>query len=608
MSDHDDETADERADDTAGGRYDDPAADPNDDATAEPRTGADHLCEALAAAGVDLVVGVPGTQTIPFDEAIDRQPDLRYVMARHETAIPHVAWGYAEAGGGTAATVTVPGPGDANAIHGLKNAAEDGVPIVHVSADVDPGDRGKSPIHEIDPATYDHAVKANVQVQRRRDLPAAVARAVAVAHEPPTGPVRLGVPGGFLAADLDAPPATYEPARTTHDLEPEVERAADLLADASRPLVYVGGGVRRSPGGPTAIQDLTDALSAPVVASFKGKGAFPGTDDRFLGVAGPQLPAGAREVAAAADVAIAVGADLDGVTTEGWSLPLGDRLIHVTLDPVDLDAGYEADVGLVADAAAAVRSLLAALDGEPADRWDGTAVGRRVGREYEEHLADAGLLDREAPATTPATLRAVREAIPREATVTTDGGGARLWALQVFDSDAPERFVTAGSWAGMGVGVPAAVGAALAREEPAVALVGDGGLLMCLQSLHTAVAAGLDLVVVVLNNADYAAISAQVPPREDGRGRFAWESPSFETVASGLGCEAATVETAEEAAAAVDRALDAGGVTRIDVRQPDEATAGEIADYETSVEFPSLPLDEEDAAQHEQAADDRGER
>lgn len=121
---------------------------------------------------------------------------MDYVMARHETAIPHVAWGYYETSGTVAATLTVPGPGETNAMHGLKNAFEDGVPIVHIAADVDPTERGKGPIYEIAPGTYDTVVKENVVVARPFDLQSAVRRGIEVALTPPYGPVRLGVPSG----------------------------------------------------------------------------------------------------------------------------------------------------------------------------------------------------------------------------------------------------------------------------------------------------------------------------------------------------------------------------------------------------------------------------
>ena len=150
------------------------------DPTTGPGTkrGAEYVYEALLAAGIELLVGLPGTQTLPLDRTVAAREKMTYVMARHETAIPHVAWGHYETSGEVAAILTVPGPGETNAMHGLKNAAEDGVPIVHIAADVNPDERGRSPIHEIEPGTYDNVLKENVIVTRPFELPGAVRRGI----------------------------------------------------------------------------------------------------------------------------------------------------------------------------------------------------------------------------------------------------------------------------------------------------------------------------------------------------------------------------------------------------------------------------------------------
>ena len=555
-----------------------------------PRTGGEYVCRALVDAGVSLVVGIPGTQTLPLDRAIADRDDVEYVMARHETAVPHVAWGYYEACGRPAATVTVPGPGDTNAMHGLKNAAEDSVPVLHVAADANPGDRGKGPIHELDPETFDHVVKGNFSVERPMELRGTVAEAVELALTPPYGPVRVGVPKGVLAAEFDAPPAAAEPARTTYDNADGYGRAADLLAAAERPALLVGGGCRRAPDGPDAVAALAEALDAPVAVTYKGKGVFPEDDPRFLGTAGSHFPAGAREVLKQADAVCALGTDFDGVTTAGWTLPTGDDLIHVGLNPDDIGRSYDPTVALVDDAAAACGTLREAVAARGrAGGWDGSAVGRFVREEYEDHLRGRGLLgarDDEGPTTSAALLGAVREATPREAVVTADVGGFRLWAMQTFETHAPERFVAAGSWAGMGVGLPAAVGAKLARPDaPVVCLSGDGGLLMCVHELNTAADRDLDITLVLCNNADYGVIS-NAPERGDRREerRFDWESPDFVTVAEGFGWNATRVDSPDEARAAVADALAADGPTLVDATvDPLEPTAAEAADYDSGV-------------------------
>ena len=167
--------------------------------------GSEYVYQALVEAGVEVLIGIPGTQTLPLDRTVVERDEMEYVMARHETAVPHVAWGYYESGGGVAATLTVPGPGETNAMHGLKNAYEDCVPLIHVSADVDPDHYGKKPIHEIEPETYDTVVKRNVIVERAEELPLKVAEGLETALTPPYGPVRLGIPSPILEAEHELP-------------------------------------------------------------------------------------------------------------------------------------------------------------------------------------------------------------------------------------------------------------------------------------------------------------------------------------------------------------------------------------------------------------------
>ncbi len=532
----------------------------------EPPTGADRVVDGLVDAGVETVVGLPGTQTLPVDVAVD-ESSLSYLMARDESAIPHVAWGHYEAGGGLAATVTVPGPGDTQAAHGLKNALNDCVPIVHVAADVPADDRGFGPIHEIDPGTYDSVVRANVVVERPAELPSAVARGLRTATTPPCGPVRLGIGSDVLSAPCPSPAVEVPDATPTVANGTALDAAADRLAAAERPLLYVGGGCRRS--DVAAVRALVRAANLPVLASYRGKGVVSDDDPRTLGVAGSHTPAAARAVVERADLTVALGTDLDDVATGGGDLPL-DPLVHVTLDPSDLHTRYDPAVAVHGDAGAAARHLRTAAD---TGGWDGAAVGARAARAWEERLREGGFLDDRTPMPTAAALRAVRDALPRETPVTTDVGGFRLWAKQVFDAYGPERYVTAGSWAGMGVGLPAAVGAAVGTDGGVACLTGDGGLLMSLGTLAVAGEAGLDLVCVVFDNADYGVISASEALPADGPS-FDWTAPDFATVAEGMGWHGDRVETVGALHDAVADAVETDGPVLVDaVVDPEQETA-----------------------------------
>jgi acetolactate synthase-1/2/3 large subunit len=556
----------------------------------EWQNGAEHVYEALAEAGIDLLVGLPGTQTLPLDRIVTQRDDIDYVMARHETAIPHIAWGYYESGGQMAATLTIPGPGDTNAMHGLKNALEDCVPMIHISADVDPDDRGQGPIHEIAADTFDNVVKSNQSVRVNDRLDEQISRGIAVARTPPFGPVRFGIPSSFLDSPVRPRDVRVDPERRSYGIDDAVAEAVDLLATAERPVVYVGGGARRSDGGTDVGSALAAALDAPVVASYKGKGVVPEDDERFVGVTGSHLPAGAERVLTRSDVVLALGTDFDGVTTDDWRLPMGDRLVHVNVDPADIGDPYPPTVPIVGDVGEVGERLLAGIcDREqPAARWNGTVLGRRVREEYREHLADLGVLTADAePAYTPAVLGAIRERLPRETVVVTGVGGFRLWAKQVFEAYAPETYVTAGSWAGMGVGLPAALGAKLANPDtPVVSLIGDGGLLMCLQELHTAVEYDLDVITVVFDNADYGIISKSPKLSQTGdRSPFQWESPDFVTLAEGFGARGTAVSTANDAADVLETALErSAGPELIEVQvERAEPSVVEAADYESTV-------------------------
>ena len=553
-------------------------------------TGGDVVYDALVDAGVELLIGLPGTQTLPLDRIVAERDEMKYVMARHETAIPHIAWGYYETSQKPVATLTVPGPGDTNAMHGLKNAYEDCVPIIHVSADRNPADRGKGPIHSIDPKTFDTVVKENINIESALELPEMVEKGIQTAFTEPYGPVRLGVPSNVLAAEVGSTDVDCSPTRCSYSDSTGLAEASSRLANAERPLVYAGGGTRRSSDGTRIVRELAEALDAPVLTSNKGKGVFPEDDDRWLGVTGSHLPAGAVEVLEAADLVVALGTDLDGVSTDSWEHPMGASLVHVNLNPRDMNRGYEADVVLVGDVTEVGEKLLRGLaeSSQSVDRWNGGEIALRVRAEYQNHLRELGLFAGETPARTPELLREVRGAIPNNTVVTTDVGGFRLWAMQLFGCYSPDQFVTSGSWAGMGVGLPGAVGAALADgDQPVVCLTGDGGLLMCLQELHTAVEEGLDITVVISNNSDYGIISKSPKIETEGDGNeFTWESPNFVSLANGFGCRALRVETAAGAGEAVADAIDRDGPTLVEVTVDTyEPSSPRAAEYESGIEI-----------------------
>ncbi|WP_254533199.1 thiamine pyrophosphate-binding protein [Natrinema gelatinilyticum] len=507
------------------------------------------VIDRLVANGIDTVFGIPGKQTLPLNQSIDESEEIEFVVARHETAVTHQAWGYAETSGDVAATFVVPGPGDMNAMNGLKNALNDCTPLVHFAVETEPEIRGGDGIHETPPGTYDNVVKENILVERPSATASEVDRAIAIAQTPPKGPVRIGIPKNFLKMDVSLSQARdFDTDCLESVADGDVDAAAELLADADAPLILAGGGVRSAEAS-DELCSLAEALGAPVVTSYKGKGVIP--EDHPL-AAGTLSGSATQELLAAigkADAALGVGTDFDAVATRSWSVNVPDRLVHVTLHPDDLGTGYDPAVAVIGDAAEAMQKIEDRLadEHEPAD-GEVTAdrlLSARDGR-IEPLLGDEQLL------TSVQVLRTARETIPREATVAVDAGGFRVWGLNTFEAYGPRKYVNPGSWATMGTGLPSGIGAQLANpDEDVVVLTGDGGLMMCVHELHTAVAADLPITILVINNNDYAIITEEAERTYDlDTGVYGWEeSPiSFTALAESMGMTTRRAETDAELA------------------------------------------------------------
>lgn len=536
-----------------------------------------EVVDRLVANGIEIVFGIPGKQSLPLNEEIDSRTDIEFLVARHETAVSHQAWGYAETSDKMAATVVIPGPGDMNAMNGLKNALNDCTPMLHIAIETEPELRGGDAIHETPPDTYDNVVKENILVENPESTSAEIDKAVEIAQTAPMGPVRIGIPKNFLSKDT--PQAQRGQGSDSSPLTPSpqsISDAADLLAMSEMPVIYVGGGVR-SAGASAELVTVAERLGAPIITSYKGKGVVP--EDHALwtgclsGSASPELLSCISE----SDVALGVGTDFDAVSTRNFSVEFPDEIVHITLDNSDIGTAYEPSVGIVADAKATLTALEDALIDRNIDQADGEQRASFVRTRIEERIAE--LVDSRNPLTSVGALAVVRDTLPQETIIAADAGGFRVWALNTFEAYGPNRYVNPGSWATMGTGLPSGIGAALSNpSSPIAVLTGDGGLLMCLHELHTLVAHSLPVIVVVFNNNDYAIISEEAEQSHDlSPQTYGWnDTPvDFVAVAEGMGMHAVRADDPREIREALSEALDAGEPTLVEVRtDPTEPQAG----------------------------------
>jgi acetolactate synthase-1/2/3 large subunit len=536
--------------------------------------------------GIDTAFGIPGKQTLPLNRAFaDR--DARFVVARHETAVTHQAWGYAEIGGpgAMAATVVVPGPGDMNAMNGLKSAKNDCVPLIHLAVETEADVRGGDGIHETPPETYDTVVKANVLVESPAGAVSAVTEAIRTAREHPQGPVRVGIPKDVLASRTpQATPPIREPAAPPEPDPQAVDTAGTVLRGSTAPVVIAGGGVRRS-GATSRLRAVAERLDAPVVTTYKGKGVLPETHPLSAGVLCGGASTELRALLADADVGLVVGSDLDAVATAKWSVSMPETLVHVTLDGDDIGFGYETNLGVVADADRFLTALDERLAGDDATREESVPSGEARAAAVRDadrarFAAIAAGRNEDAPLRSIEVLETVREVLPPEAVVTADAGGFRLWTLVSFPASGPTTYVNPGSWATMGTGLPSAIGAKLATpDRDVVALAGDGGLMMCIHELHTLAAEAIDVTVVALNNDDYAIISEEAARSYDFSSQaYGWDETSLDlaSVAEAMGVHAERATTRASLAEAMESARSRDGPSLVEVRtDPGEPQASE---------------------------------
>lgn len=522
----------------------------------------------LADHGIDTVFGLPGLQTLPLNEAINSHPDVQYVMARHETAVSHQAWGYSQSSGRTAATLVLPGPGDMNAMNGLKNALNDCTPLVHITAETETDVRGGEAIHEASPDMYDDVVKQNILVSAPESAIGELRRAIATAQTPPKGPVRVGIPKDFLSADAGHTDSSTYSTTPFDDAPEDVTDAAEMLAAAESAIIVAGGGIRIADAS-EELCAIAEKLDAPVLTTRKGKGVIPEDHPLSAGVLSKSIPE-LREHISDTDIVLGAGTDFDAQATRSWSIPLPDQLIHVTIQPDELGRGYDPDIGLVGDA----KNVLAAIDAEleTADTIEssgGAEIVRRIRELVTARLA--GLADvSEPPLTSVSALHAIHEVLPRETIISTDVGGFRTWSFLpgVFEVYGPRQQILPGSWGTMGTGLPAAIGAKMANPDtPVVTLTGDGGLLMCVEELHTAVAEQLPITVVVLNNNDYAIISEGTKRNTRDSFEYTWQdSPiKFASLATSMGAQSAKAETPDAIQQELSAALETSQPSLVEI-------------------------------------------
>ena len=539
-------------------------------------TGAAMVIKALQLEGVNTIFGIPGGSNLALYDALGQSP-INHILVRHEQAAAHAADGYARASGRTGVCFATSGPGATNLVTGLANALMDSSPIVAITGQVTTRLVGTDAFQEADIAGITIGVtKHNYLVRDVNDIPRIMREAFYIAGTGRKGPVLVDIPRDLLAAHgcFQYPDSVDLPGYTLDSRidEQAVRDAADAIRSSRRPLIIAGGGVVAS-ATEDLLRSLAELCNAPVAFTLMGLGILPYDHTLALGMIGMHGLHAANKAASACDLVIGVGTRFDdravGVISGFASRA---KVIHIDIDPAEIDKNVKTDIAMVGDARLVLPALLEELGQDAPEPGRTVTWLRQLGKWAAS--APAG------PEVEPGALRpqsvieAIWDEIGDQAIVATEVGQHQMWAALCSRLKSPRRFITSGGLGTMGFGFPASIGAKVAKPElPVVLVAGDGSFQMNIQELATAAQYDIPVVVCVLNNAGLGMVRQWQTLFYDRR-YFAVDfsvNPDFVKIAEAYGLPGLQVTAEDGIRPALRQALESGKTFVIDFRvEPQE--------------------------------------
>ena len=514
--------------------------------------GAQWVVHALRAQQVDTVFGYPGGAIMPVYDAL-YDGGVEHLLCRHEQGAAMAAIGYARSTGKTGVCIATSGPGATNLITGLADALLDSVPVVAITGQVAAPFIGTDAFQEVDVLGLSLAcTKHSFLVQSLEELPRVIAEAFQVANSGRPGPVLVDIPKDIQLASGDLEPhfSTVEDGFSfPHE---EMAQACQMLAQSKKPMLYVGGGVGMAQAVP-ALRAFLSATRMPVTCTLKGLGAVEDSYPWYLGMLGMHGTKAANLAVQECDLLIAVGARFDDrVTGKLNTFAPHAKVIHMDIDPAEMNKLRQAHVSLQGD----LNALLPALQQDlEINEWRQFNADMRTEFAWRyDHPGDA--------IYAPLLLKQLSDRKPANSVVTTDVGQHQMWSAQHMTYTRPENFITSSGLGTMGFGLPAAVGAQVARpNDTVICISGDGSFMMNVQELGTVKRKQLPLKIVLLDNQRLGMVRQwqQLFFNERYSETTLTDNPDFLVLASAFGIPGQHITRKDQVEAALDTMLSCEG-------------------------------------------------
>jgi acetolactate synthase-1/2/3 large subunit len=536
-------------------------------------TGAQAIVKSLQAEGVEVVFGYPGGVVLPLFDALYDAEGVRTILTRHEQGATHSADAYARVSGKVGVVVVTSGPGAANTVTGIANAYMDSVPLVVITGQVASHVLGTDAFQETDITGITIPItKHNYLVDDASQIPEIMAEAFHIAGTGRPGPVLIDVPVDRFREEIafKYPERVnlpgYKP--TTKGHARQIKEAANLISKARKPLLYVGGGVLASNAG-KELKELAELMQLPVVTTLMGKGAFPEDHHLFVGMPGMHGGKYTNYAITETDLLFAVGVRFDDrVTGKLATFATKAKVVHADIDPAEIGKNRSVDLPIVGDAKSVISGVIEELrkmNAQPrTEAWMRVIDDWRTRYPFHYHPKDDAIMPEYV-------VERVRELTKDRPTVyCTEVGQNQMWACQYLRIKEPRTWASSGGLGTMGFGLPAAIGAQLARPEYLVVnIAGDGSIQMNSQELATAAINKLPVKVVILNNGYLGMVRQWQELFYDHRyssSTLPQDCPDFVKLAEAYGALGVRATTPAELDDALRRAFDHDGPAIVDVR------------------------------------------